>query len=125
MLNTIIQIAIGGAIGALSRFAISQSLARFANTGFPIGTMVVNIVGSGLIGFASVYLIERIGTHYQPFIIIGLLGGFTTFSTFSLDTFSLVEDGRLVEAVIYVAISFGFSILALIFCMFVGRTILL
>ena len=105
---TAMSIAIGGAIGAVLRY-----LAILVFT-FPFGTIVVNVLGSFLIGVAFVCLLQdkSLG-RYLPFAMTGVLGGFTTFSTFSLDTLILIEKGAFGTALAYV---FGTVALCLLAC---------
>lgn len=98
MINTVILVALGGALGASLRFAVGLTVA------FPLGTLAVNIAGSAAIGVLWVLLDQR-GGNVMPFMITGVLGGFTTFSAFSLDTLRLLEDGRVSAAIIYVMVS--------------------
>jgi len=91
---TVLAVALGGAIGASARYLVGLMV------GFPLGTLSVNVAGSLLMGMAFVWLAT--GKGYQPFLMTGILGGFTTFSAFSLDTLRLVEAGRLAAAGGYV-----------------------
>jgi len=103
MILTLIPVALGGALGATLRW-----LAGLAVT-FPLGTLAVNVAGSLAIGLIWAGLAAR----WHPFVITGVLGGFTTFSAFSLDTLRLVEAGRMTAALGYVA---GSVILSLAAC---------
>jgi CrcB protein len=105
MFSTVLQVAVGGAIGAVARFGVSALVV------FPIGTLAVNVVGSFLIGVLWVWAASR-GAAALPFLMTGVLGGFTTFSAFSLDTMRLVEDGRITGALGYVLASVMLSLLA-------------
>ena len=109
-----IQIAIGGALGAMLRYGVGLAVA------FPFGTLAVNVLGSFLMGLAFVLLGTRAG---RPFVMIGLLGGFTTFSAFSLDVFRLYEAGRLAAAGGYVAVSVMLSIFALFVGIYLARAV--
>lgn len=97
-------VALGGAVGSVLRYLTGLALP------FPYGTLTVNIVGSFAIGVLWVALSLRTETH--PLLISGLLGGFTTFSAFSLDTLRLIEDGRVAQAGVYVVGSVALSLLA-------------
>lgn len=85
---------IGGGIGAVSRYWLSGFVYKFINTIFPIGNLVVNISGCILIGFLMTFFKERfvINPELQAFLIIGVLGGFTTFSSFSYETLTLIRN---------------------------------
>ncbi len=108
MITAIFQAALGGAIGASLRFIVSGAVL------FPWGTLTVNVVGSFLMGLAYAGLAERDAEHWIPFVMAGVLGGFTTFSAFSLDTVKLFEAGRYAVAGGYVAASVALSMAALI-----------
>lgn len=102
----LLQIAVGGAIGASLRHVVGVQVARFAGTGFPWATMTVNVVGSFVMGLAAMFLLRRLDAslnHLAPFLMTGVLGGFTTFSAFSLEAFLLIERGRSALAVAYMA----------------------
>jgi CrcB protein len=89
------NIAIGGAAGALLRYWVSGLTYRFFSGGFPWGTLSVNLIGSLLIGFLwGVFDSLAISQNLRLFIFIGLLGSFTTFSTFSLENFHLLREGE-------------------------------
>ncbi len=104
----ILQAAIGGALGASLRFVLSGVVM------FPLGTLLVNVVGSFLMGVAFVMLAEKGIDRWIPFVMAGLLGGFTTFSAFSLDTLKLFEAGRYGAAGGYVIASVVLSVAALV-----------
>ncbi len=113
-----IQIALGGAIGASLRYAVVLGTTRLAGTGFPWGTFAVNVAGSFAMGVLAVVVVIRrdLGLErYAPLLMPGLLGGFTTFSAFSFETFELIERGRLVAAAGYVggSVAVGLAALAL------------
>ena len=102
MLLTLSQVALGGAIGAVLRYLTGLALA------FPYGTLAVNIVGSFAIGVLWIAMAER--GPWSALLITGILGGFTTFSAFSLDTLRLVEGGRAPLAALYVLASVTLSL---------------
>lgn len=121
MLSTVLQVAFGGAIGASLRFLAGIGLARLASGGFPVVVMVVNILGSFLMGFFVIYAAQKELTHLNPFLLTGVLGGFTTFSAFSLDTVTLLERGEYGQAAVYIGVSVVGSILALVLGMALAR----
>ncbi|MEQ3626146.1 MAG: fluoride efflux transporter CrcB [Celeribacter sp.] len=114
MMITALQVALGGAIGATLRYLAGIAVLRVAGPGFPLGVLSVNIVGSFLMGALVVYLGQKGVTHLNPLLATGLLGGFTTFSSFSLEAYTLFERGQAGQAVLYVALSVGVSLLALV-----------
>lgn len=95
-MNQLFAIASGGAIGALLRYWTSTAVHARLGMAFPYGTLTVNVIGSLLIGFLYIWLIERMaaGPSLRAFLIIGLLGAFTTFSSFSMETLNLLESGQ-------------------------------
>lgn len=113
MTGILIQVALGGALGALARHMATLVMTRSFGVGFPWGTLLVNITGSFLMGVLVVLLAER-GTRATPFLMTGVLGGFTTFSAFSLDAVTLWERGAVLAATAYVAGSFAASLVALV-----------
>ncbi len=113
MIMTFGQVALGGALGASARHLVGLGATRLFGTGFPAGTLIVNILGSLLMGVLVVVLAERGGLRLAPFLMTGLLGGFTTFSAFSLDAVALWERGVPGTALLYVAASVGLSLAAL------------
>lgn len=119
MTPTLLSVAAGGAIGATLRYALAGSIGRAMGHGFPWGTLMVNVLGSALMGVLAVVLMERFPGawgRYAPFLMTGVLGGFTTFSAFSLDALYLIERGRLVAAALYV----GGSVFLCIFGLWLG-----
>lgn len=100
---TSILVAAGGAIGATSRFWVAVILNELAGRHLPFATFATNIVGSFLIGFAALAIGHHAGL--TAFVMVGILGGFTTFSTFSLETVRLFEAGRTAEAIGYAGLS--------------------
>jgi len=112
LLQSIFLVGGGGAIGAILRFLVGQATNRFFGPTFPLGTLFVNAAGSMLMGMLFVVLVlERTGdSRLAAVLMTGLLGGFTTFSAFSLDFYVLLSDRRLVGATCYVLGSVGLSI---------------
>jgi CrcB protein len=113
MITTLFQVALGGAIGASARWLTTTAVMRWVGPGFPYGTMLVNVAGSFLMGVLIAVLAHKGGTRFAPFLMTGLLGGFTTFSAFSLDVFTLWERGQAGLAGAYVLGSVLLSIAAL------------
>ena len=115
----LIYVACGGAFGAMLRYAATDMLARLNGTSFPYGTLSVNVLGSLLMGawIAAVLVMPSLAKakDLHLLIAVGVLGGFTTFSTFSLDMFLLAERGLYTQAIIYVAASVILSLMALLF----------
>ena len=118
---TLAQVALGGAIGATARYMAGALATRIAGRGFPWGTLTVNVVGSFLMGALVVALAERFGNRLAPFLMTGVLGGFTTFSTFSLDVATLVERGRPGAAAGYALASVALSVGALFAALWLMR----
>ena len=122
----ILQVALGGAIGASVRYLSGSAAIRLFGSGFPYGTMFVNIFGSFIMGFAAFYMLERMDGSYArfaPFILTGVLGGFTTFSAFSLDALFLIERSRFLAAAIYMGGSVALAVLALFAGMAIARSL--
>ncbi len=118
-------IALGGAIGTLARYIVGGLDYRFSNGVFPISTLVVNVSGSLVIGFLWA-VVDRftISPNTRLFIFIGILGGYTTFSTFSLETFNLMRDGEYRIALINVGLSTILSIMAVFLGYFVSKILM-
>ena len=123
MLITTLQVALGGAIGAALRFLTGVGILRLIGPGFPIAVMAVNVLGSFLIGLFVVFATQRGVTQLNPFVMAGLLGGFTTFSAFSLEAVSLFELGAMWQALAYVVMSVVLSIGGLMLGLMVARGI--
>jgi CrcB protein len=119
----IISIAIGGALGALCRYGMTMGISSLIGRGFPYGTLVVNILGSFLMGAAYVIMIEEINVNpeWRVGITIGLLGAFTTFSTFSIETLNLLESGDAFKAGLNILLSISFCMLGCWLGMIIGR----
>lgn len=113
MLTTLAQVALGGAIGASARYLTSVGTMRLVGPGFPWATLMVNIAGSFLMGALVVVLAHRDGMRLAPFLMTGILGGFTTFSAFSLDALTIYERGQVALAGLYVLASVGLSLAAI------------
>ncbi len=94
MIWTLSQVAVGGALGAMARYLATTGALRWLGPHFPWATLAINVTGSFLIGVLFVWLDARGLLRVAPFAIAGVLGGFTTFSTFSLDALRLWERGE-------------------------------
>jgi CrcB protein len=117
---------LGGGIGSALRHGVNQAAARLLGSGFPYGTLTVNIVGSFIMGVLAGYFAFK-GEASQPwrlFLTTGILGGFTTFSTFSLDVALLYERGDLGMAVLYVVASVGMALAGLFAGLFIIRNLI-
>ena len=106
-------IAIGSAIGGLSRYWLGGLIQRAHGGPFPLGTLVINVTGSLLIGFLLRYSLDStaVSAEMRGFLTIGFCGGYTTFSTFSWETVALIEDGDWRRASVYILASLILSIL--------------
>ena len=106
---------LGGGLGAALRHGINLASARAFGTGFPYGTLLINITGSLVMGLAAAYFAFKgdASQHWRLFLATGILGGYTTFSTFSLDAALLYERGEIGPAAIYVLASVALSIAGL------------
>lgn len=123
MLTTLLQVALGGAIGASGRYLTGFAALRLMGPGFPWGTLTVNIVGSFVMGVIVVVLGHLSANRFAPLLMTGVLGGFTTFSAFSLDAVTIWERGETTTAAVYVLVSVVFSISALMLGLMVARGI--
>ena len=121
MFYTLSQVAIGGAIGASLRYLSNLSAMRLFGSGFLYATLFVNVFGSFVMGVLVVSLALKGGTRFAPFLMTGILGGFTTFSAFSLDSFTLWERGEILTALAYIAASIILSLAALAAGIYLAR----
>lgn len=117
-------VAVGAAIGGVARYAVSSLIGRMWTGSFPLATLTVNIVGSLLMGLL-VGALARFMPAWQAearlFAAVGVLGGFTTFSSFSLDTIVLIERGELPLAILYVALSVVVCVIGLYLGLLITR----
>ena len=121
----LLNIAFGGAIGAVLRYWVSGLSCKVFSGGFPWGTLIVNLIGSFIIGLIWGLLeIVTISQNIRLFIFIGLLGSFTTFSTFSLENFNLIQDGEYWLVLCNIAISVVLGVGLVFLGFFLSRSIL-
>lgn len=119
-------VALGGAIGAAVRFLTGVGMMRLMGPAdFPLAIITVNVIGSFLMGVFVVLAAHRGLTHFSPFVMTGLLGGFTTFSAFSLETVTMMERGDYGAAGLYVALSVGLSVAGLMAGLWLARGVLI
>lgn len=123
-MTSLIQVALGGAVGASCRYLTNVGAMRLLGSGFPYGTMTVNVIGSFCMGLLVVTLAHKGGNALAPLLMTGVLGGFTTFSAFSLDAVTLYQRGDMMLAAIYVFASVAVGLVALIAGMAVARGVL-
>jgi fluoride exporter len=111
-----VAVAIGGAIGAMGRFALTAYLYPVLGNRFPLGTLVANVVGCFLVGICYVLIVERgvLPPEWRLWLIAGFLGALTTFSTFSLDAVLLWQNGHGVTALLYVLSTFVGCLVAVV-----------
>ncbi|MCU7935430.1 MAG: fluoride efflux transporter CrcB [Candidatus Thiodiazotropha sp. (ex Dulcina madagascariensis)] len=119
----LIAIAAGGAAGALFRFWVSSGVHGLLGRGFPYGTLAVNVLGSLAMGFLYVLLLERttVSPELRGALLIGFLGAFTTFSTFSIETLNLIEQAELLKAGLNILLSVSACVLACWLGLALGR----
>ncbi|GIU25202.1 fluoride efflux transporter CrcB [Shewanella sp. MBTL60-007] len=110
-MNNVLFVALGGSIGAVFRYLISLLMLQVFGSGFPFGTLVVNILGSFLMGVIyALGQVSELSPEIKAFIGVGMLGALTTFSTFSNETLLLIQQGHLVKAVLNVVVNVGVCI---------------
>lgn len=122
MISSLLQVALGGAAGASLRYLSGIGIVRLlGHQPFPVAILSVNVLGSFLMGVFVVAAAHRGLTHLSPLVVTGLLGGFTTFSAFSLEAVTLYERGAVGHAALYVALSVALSIGGLVAGLYVAR----
>ena len=116
-MNNLALVALFGAIGSLSRFALIQATPKITYLNHPIGTVLVNLIGSFLIGVvASLFEKQLLSNELRSFIVFGFLGGFTTFSAFTYEVFNLIKNGSYLNLFIYLF----FSIIVSLILFYIG-----
>jgi len=122
MLPTLSLVALGGAIGASLRWLTGVAVLRaLGPSEFPLAIIAVNVIGSFLMGVFVVAAAHRGLTYLSPLVMTGILGGFTTFSAFSLETMTLIERGHIASASLYILLSVGLSVGALAMGLILAR----
>jgi CrcB protein len=125
-LTNVLAVALGGSLGSAARYLVGVGVGRLFASSFPWGTLIINLVGSFMLGA----LIEAFALRWsaseamRAFLTIGFCGGFTTFSTFSMDTVFLMQKGGVFLPLVYVVTSVVLSVTALYVALFLMRLIL-
>ena len=125
-MGMVAAIAFGGALGSVARYGTMVWMTRWLGAGFPYGTLAVNMVGGFIMG-ALIEISALVWSPSEPmraFLAVGILGGYTTFSTFSLDSWLLIERGDYGFAALYIAASLLLSIGGLVAGLYLTRTVL-
>lgn len=122
-MTQLIAIAAGGAAGALFRFWVSSGVYSLLGRSFPFGTLAVNVLGSLVMGFLYVLLLDRmtVAPEIRALLLVGFLGAFTTFSTFSIETLNLIEQADFMKAGLNMLVSVIACVAACWFGVLLGR----
>ena len=120
-----LAIAIGGVLGCWARYAITNLVHAIYGRDFPLATLSINVVGSFLMGFIFIVTLERltIAPYLRIGIMTGVLGGFTTFSTFAMESLLLAEQGEAGKSILYIVLSVGLGIVGAFFGAFIARNL--
>lgn len=125
-MNTAFFIFIGAGLGGVLRYGISNGVYRLFKQQFPIGTLVVNVSGCFLMGLLFVFLLNRVeqfSSELRALLLIGMLGGYTTFSSFSIETINLFENGNWLNASMNIFLSVGLCLIATWLGVVIGRSL--
>ncbi len=120
-----IFIALGGALGALARYASSNAINMLWQGSFPLATMLVNVAGSFAMGIMYIVIVDyqHLSPEWRSIMMVGFLGAFTTFSTFSLETVTLIQRGELMTAMLYMLLSVVLCVLAAAIAIYVSKAL--
>ena len=120
-----VAIAVGGTLGCWSRYGMTLLIQAIWGREFPYATLSINVLGSFLMGFLFIETLERltIGPHFRIGLLTGFLGGFTTFSTFAMESLLLAEQGEAIKSALYVALSVGLGLLAAFAGAYIARNL--
>lgn len=126
VIRNLLFIAWGGSIGAMARYGVANSIYAWLGREFPYGTLVVNVTGSFLMGLLTELMLQRfaVSTDLRAAVLVGFIGAYTTFSTFSLETFFLLEAGAYLRGVANVVVSVGLCLTAIWLGQLLGRSAL-
>ena len=123
MFTTLPLVAVGGAIGACLRYLTGIAAARAFGPGFPVGTLIVNLAGCLAMGVLAALLADKASPRLAPFLLTGILGGFTTYSAFALDAVTLWQRGETGPALTYIATTTAGSLVAVVAGMALVRAV--
>lgn len=119
-----LYLALGGSIGAILRYLVSLFSVRYLAWGLPMGTLLVNLIGSFLIGFAFVFLgRDQIALNLKIFLFIGIFGSFTTFSTYMFESYEMFKAGAAKLALFYILLSNILGLLMVFLGFYLGQLI--
>ena len=113
-MTLLLFIGAGGFFGAISRYLIATNTQKMFDTFFPIGTLTVNVLGSFIIGFAAMFFTQTVQPEYKAFVITGFLGALTTFSTFSLENVTMLQDGEITKVALNIFLNVTLTLTATI-----------
>jgi CrcB protein len=119
----LVAVAVGGALGALGRYGVNGLLYPISDSKFPLGTLAVNVIGSFMMGLLYVMIVEKgvLPAEWRNFLMVGFLGAFTTFSTFSLDVLALFEGGHYSLGLVYLLLSLALCVGGIALAIFLAR----
>ena len=121
--SLIFFVGAGGFLGAISRFLLAGFVQKSFNTFFPVGTLSVNVLGSFIIGFMALYFEQVVAPEYKALVITGFLGALTTFSTFSLENITMLQNGEYTKVVLNIFLNVILTLIATISAMALFRRI--